>query len=197
MIGIFTSKINTNRISISYTLSSIRSIILFFILQIFVLTINAQCPNGALPFTNNITTINNGQVYCASSNVTGVGNLTIKPGGTLIVTKGITVNATGTFTIDGELILQDEAAVDLTDSISLGFTTNNDAYIKLGKFAHISMTGSLNQYDVTQNGVYPTKKAQIEMNDWSTVEVCGTYTHSSTRYYAVKYVGITPARAYF
>ncbi|MGL5235861.1 MAG: hypothetical protein ACRC8Z_14125 [Empedobacter falsenii] len=159
--------------------------------------VQAQCPPGSKPPTFTSNTIEAGETYCVSSNISGVNSLTIKPGGKLIIAKGAKVDGSGTFTIDGDLELQDKAGLNIAGGISLGTVTNNNTYLRLGKNAFISITGSIMQYDVTHQGFYTGVTGQIEMDSHSVMEICGTYTFTSQDYKAIKYVGNPNEKAYF
>ncbi len=141
----------------------VKPIVLLVALLFSVAFAQAQCPLGSfslMPGANN--TVTNGKTYCVSSNTSILG-LTVNPGGKVIVLPGVKLIGNGVFSIDGILEICEYGSIELTGSTSFGFIPNNNASIILAEKAYFSMTGSLTQYDVTQRGTFPSKKAQIEM----------------------------------
>lgn len=175
----------------------LKPLVLLFAFLLSVGIAQAQCPPGSLTLTPNASnTVTNGKVYCVASN-TSILNLTINPGGKVIILPGVKLTGSGSFTIDGILEVGEYGSIELTGSTSFGFIPNNNPSIILHEKAYFSMTGSLTQYDVTQSGYYPTMKSQVEMAAGSILEVCATYSHYSKYYPAIKYTGAPSLKAYF
>jgi len=157
-----------------------------------------QCPQGAIDATNSTGSINvlNGQTYCASTDIS-IADLTVQYGGKFIVAAGTTIQASGSFNIQGDLIVEDGASIMLNGSMGIGFAGNQPALVQIGKGSYISVRGSLSQYDATMNGYYSDVKNLIQMNDNSVMEICGTYSFDSKQYNAIDFIGTNQADAYF
>ncbi|MCD2422022.1 hypothetical protein LQ567_04565 [Niabella pedocola] len=158
-----------------------------------------QCPSGSKVFTASITSIASGEVYCASSNVTGVTGLTINTGGILIIQPGIHVSGSGQLTVNGQLNILDKAAFEYSGSAVLGaFGSGVSSAINLEKSAALSFSGSLTVNDPTFGQTGSTSTAHITQKEGSVVEICASYAQNASAFPGVVYTGSnTDGRAYF
>jgi alpha-tubulin suppressor-like RCC1 family protein len=151
------------------------------------------CPEGAkqIVSTTNGITVNAGDIYCVSGNVS-IGSLTINKGGTVYVQEGAKLNISGNYTQNGGIVsICPYGGVFMRGSATFGNVDGGDTKLILKENAYFSVTGSLTHVD-PGNG-----KALYEMYGNSYIEVCGPYSQFTKRYASVVYKGTDNRLAYF
>lgn len=119
----------------------------FFFFYIFLTSffITAQCPSGAILLTSTTSTINNGETYCASSDVVISGVMTVNPGGKLYIDSGVKVTSSGNFKISGgEVHVLPESALYAEGGITIGsFGSQNNSLLKVYTKAYFTAKGAV------------------------------------------------------
>lgn len=173
--------------------------LLWFSIFFTTFFMNAQCPIGSTVLTSSMTSINNGEVVCASSNVTIPGVLTINQGGKLYIESGVVLTSKGNLLISGgEVHVLSGAGLYAEGGISLGaFGSQNNALLKIYDKAYFSANGSLMQGDPSHSGYYPGFTSILEMGAGAIGEICATFTQQSSTYPFINYTGDGSLNAFF
>lgn len=151
------------------------------------------CPEGAkqMVTTTSGVTVNNGEIYCVTGNVS-IGSLTVNKGGTVYVQQGAKLSITGNYAQNGGVVsICPYGGVFMRGSATFGTVDGGDTKLILKENAYFSVTGSLTHVD-PGNG-----KALYEMYGNSFIEVCGPYSQFTKRYASVVYKGTDNRLAYF
>lgn len=150
-----------------------------------------QCPSEAIPLSGSVTVINDGETYCATSDVIISGQMTINKGGKLYIESGVRVTSTGNLAINGgEVHVLTGGNLNAAGGITLGaFGSQNNALLKIYDYAYFSAEGALTQGDPSFFGTYTGFPSILEMGNGAVGEICATFTQQSTTYPFINYTG--------
>lgn len=139
--------------------------------------------------------VESGEVVCTPGNIgtISISSLTINGGGTLIVKSGDILMVGSAATINGTMIIESSAGVNIGSSITMGWTGNggtHDAVIKLKERSFVALGGSFNIHKPGAGTAY------IETEGSTVIEVCGPFTQSIGNTF-IRYVGRDHLTSYF
>lgn len=182
--------VSVNHNDITRTLLGLFIFTLFLFFPNCLIAQVTPSPSCTKEYTGKKKNITNGKVFCVKSNLEIVKDITIKHGGTLIVKTGVVLKVTGAIIVEGTLIIEEGAGVDLIGSFTIGtHGSQKDTKVYLAEKSFLTFTGSLVQQDPSSQGYYTDGKAQIVMSDHSLVEICGSFKQGSIDYPFIEYNG--------